>query len=188
MRRVLGALVVLVAVACGVPEDDRPQELSADEVPFGLLTTAPTTTTTPVDLPPERQAELYFVDGDGDIAPVEREVADRSAETVIETLLATESSGLPTPFSSSIPPDTTLLDIFTEDDVLTVDLSEQFDDIEGERQIAAVAQIVFTATGLEGIDEVAFRVEGEDRDVNNEDGATQDGPVSRNDYRDLLAT
>ena len=32
--------VAVLAGACGVPEDDRPQELSAEEVPFGLLTTA----------------------------------------------------------------------------------------------------------------------------------------------------
>jgi hypothetical protein len=94
---VLGLLVV----ACGVPEDDRPQELTADEVPFGLLTTAPTTTTTPENLPPSREAELYFLDSEGLLEPLPREVEDRSPRMVIETLLATDTAGLPATFSSN---------------------------------------------------------------------------------------
>ncbi len=194
MRRLLAGLILVVGlllVACGVPEDDRPQELTADEVPFGLLTTAPTTTTTPENLPPSREAELYFLDSEGLLEPLPREVEDRSPRMVIETLLATDTAGLPATFSSNIPPDTLLLDIFTEsdgqNDVLTVDLSEQFTTIEGERFIAAVAQIVFTASDLDGVDAVSFRVEGERIPVSDEEGATQDEPVTPLDYRTLLA-
>jgi spore germination protein GerM len=189
MRR-LGPLVVVVVTvlaACGVPEDDGPQELSADEVPFGLLTTAPTTTSTPENLPSSRQAELFFINADDLVEAVERPVEDRAVQTVIETLLTTETSGLPPTFSSAIPPDTTLLDIRTEDGVLTVDLSEQFSSVEGTRFIAAVAQIVFTADRIAGIDAVEFRVEGERLEVGDETGATQDDPVTPLDYQGLLA-
>ena len=181
----------LAVVACGVPEDDRPQELTADQVPFGLLTTAPTTTSTPEFLPPSREAELYFVNAEGLLEPLPREVGDRSAETVIETLLATDTAGLPATYSSNIAPDTLLLDAFTEsdgqNDVLTVDLSEQFTTIEGERFITAVAQIVFTASDLEDVDAVSFRVEGEPIPVSDEEGAAQEDPVTPLDYRSLLA-
>ncbi len=193
MRRLAPALAValsMLLVACGVPEDDGPQELTADEVPFGLLTTAPTTTSTPENLPPSREAELYFLDTEGLLEPLPREVADRSAATVIETLLATDTAGLPATYSSNIPPDTVLLDIFTEsdgeNDVLTVDLSEQFTTIQGERFIAAVAQIVFTASDLEDVDAVSFRVDGEPIPVSDEQGAAQDDPVTPLDYRSLL--
>ncbi len=180
----------LLVVACGVPEDDRPQELTAEQVPFGLLTTAPTTTSTPEILPPSREAELYFVDTEGLLEPLPREVGDRSPRTVIETLLATDTAGLPATYSSNIPPDTVLLDVFSEsdgqNDVLTVDLSEQFTTIEGERFITAVAQIVFTATDLEDVDAVSFRVEGEPISVSDEEGAAQEDPVTPLDYRSLL--
>jgi len=189
---VLAVILVLglVVVACGVPEDEGPQELTADQVPFGLLTTAPTTTSTPEVLPPSREAQLYFLDAEGLLEPLPREVDDRSAQTVIETLLATDTAGLPAGNSSNIPPDTVLLDIFTEsdgqNDVLTVDLSEQFTTIESERFIAAVAQIVFTASALEGVDAVSFRVDGEPIPVSDEEGATQEDPVTPLDYQSLL--
>ena len=184
MRRVLGLLLGAVAllVACGVPEDSAPQELTAADVPFGMLTTAPTTTTTPIDLAPDREAALYFMDVEGNLRPLNREVEDRSAATVIMTLLATDSSSLPPRYSTNIPPDTTLLDSFVDDQVLTLDLSEQFTTVVGQRFIAAVAQIVYTATDLDGIEAVSFRVEGEDFPVNDENGAAQDEPVDRLDF------
>lgn len=182
------AIAVIALSACGVPEDRSPEELSADEVPFDLLTPPVSTTTTIVDLPPEREAELYFLDADGNIAPRTREVADRSPTTVLETLFGTEAADVPSGFSSAIPAGTELLALSEiEDGTLTVDLSEEFLSIEGERFIAAVAQVVYTATGLSGVDAVAFRVEGESSDVPNEDGAQQSQPVSRLDYDSLVA-
>lgn len=187
----LGLGLVVFVVACGVPEDDGPQELTADQVPFGLLTIAPTTTSTPENLPPSREAELYFLNSEGLLEPLSREVDDRSAETVIQTLLVTDTAGLPATYSSNIPPDTVLLDIFTESDgqtdVLTVDLSEQFTTIEGGRFSAAVAQIVFTASDIEGVDAVSFRVDGEPIPVSDENGATQEDPVTPLDYSTLLS-
>ncbi len=183
-------VVGLLVVACGVPEDDSPQELTVDEVPFGLLSTAPSTTSTPENLPPSREAELYFLNSEDLVEPLAREVGERSARTVVETLLATDTAALPTGFSSNIPRDTVLLDVFTESDgqvqVLTVDLSEQFTTIEGERFIAAVAQIVFTTTALDDVDAVGFRVDGTPLPVPDEEGAAQDGPVTPLDYRSLL--
>lgn len=196
MRRLVLAVLAVLALgilvgACGVPEDDGPQELTADQVPFGLLTTAPTTTSTPENLPPSREAELYFLNSDDLLEPLSREVEDRSVQTVLETLLATDTAGLPAGNSSNIPPDTVLLDSFVEsdgqNDVLTVDLSEQFTTIEGERFIAAVAQIVFTASDLEDVDAVSFRVEGEPIPVSDEEGAAQEDPVTTLDYQSLLA-
>lgn len=190
MRRLAVAATVValvLAVGCGVPEDDEPQELTADQVPFGLLTT-PTTTSQPLQvLPPERRADLYFVDADGQVTPVESEVEDQSAESIITALLEADPQGLDPGLTSNIPPETTLLDIFTDDDVLTVDLSTQFTTIEGPRFIAAVAQVVFTATELAGIRRVAFRQEGEPLPVQDEEGALQDEPVSESDYATLLS-
>ena len=62
MRRLAPVVAVgllLVALGCGVPEDDAPQELSAEQVPFGLLDT-PTSTTGPIQvIPPERQGRVF---------------------------------------------------------------------------------------------------------------------------------
>jgi spore germination protein GerM len=183
----LVGLLALVA-GCGVPEDDSPQELSAEAVPFGLLTT-PTTTTQPIEaIPPERQAELFFVNGEGEVEGVAREVEDQSPEAIIASLLATDTQSLDPGLTSNIPPETTLLDISVEDEenVLNIDLSNQFDDITGDSYIAAVAQIVFTAEAA-GFDAVAFRVDGERIEVPDGDGAQQDEPVTPLDYQNLRA-
>ncbi len=190
MKRALvpvAVLAVIVVGACGVPEDDAPQELTADEVPFGLLTTPESTTTTPEDLPPSREADLWFVNTDEAVEPVPREVPDRSAERVVRTLVETTSEEYPPGFNSAIPPGTLLLDTALDDGVLTVDLSEEFNTVEGGRSIAAVAQIVYTATEVSGVDAVRFRVDGEDVSVNDQNGAQQNDPVTRTDYAGLNA-
>ena len=73
--------------------------------------------------------------------------------------------------------------------MLTLDLSEEFDTVTGDRLARAVAQIVFTATAIPGgnIARVAFRVEGEARNVNDDDGRSLSDPVSPNDYQEFLA-
>jgi spore germination protein GerM len=184
--RAIGLLVAALVAGCGVPEDSAPEELSADEVPFDLLTPGSTTTTVPppIDLPPDRRAELWFLVADEfQLEPVVREVADQNEQTVIQTLLST--SDLEQGLSTAIPPDTELLDAFVDDGLLTVDLSNEFTDIQGDSAIAAVAQIVYTADGLNGVSEVLFRVEGEDFPVTDEEGAIQEDPVSRLDYQSL---
>jgi len=191
VRRLLAVVALLgaVVVGCGVPEDDSPQELSADEVPFGLLT-VPTTTTEPGPVTdPERQGRLYFVDTEGQIVEVEAEVPDQSVRSVLIALLDTDPETLDPGVSSFIPPETTLRRVEVVDDVIVIDLSEEFTSVTSERFVPAVAQVVFTATAVSGTGAslVEFREEGEPIDVPDEDGAAQSDPVSRTDYRGLLA-
>jgi spore germination protein GerM len=190
VRRAALAVValVLLAVGCGVPEDDQPQELSADQVPFGLLTTATTTTVPTVSLPPpERRATLYFVDQDGEIDGVTREVEDQSLRAIITALLETDTQSLDPGLTSNIPPETSLLDISVDDDIATIDLSAEFQTISGGGFVAAVAQIVFTATDEDRSRAVAFRVEGEPIEVQDEEGSLTADPVTRSDYSTLAA-
>jgi spore germination protein GerM len=186
---VAGAVgLLLFAAGCGVPEDDSPQELSLEEVPADLRET-PTSTTAPIQaIPPERQAELFYVNADGEVEGVTREVEDQSPRMVVRALLATDTQSLDPGLTSNIPPETRLLDIQVddEDDVLVVDLSDEFTTISGDSFIAAVAQIVFTAEAA-GYDSVAFKVNGDPIEVQDEDGAQQEGPVSPLDYQSLRA-
>jgi spore germination protein GerM len=182
------AVVALGLVACGVPEDDSPQELSADDVPFGLLST-PTTTTPDEEVLPENQAELWFVNADAQLTAVDSEVPSMSVDAVITALLDTDPETLAPGVSSFIPPETALLDSSIEDGVLTVDLSDEFNSITGDRASRAVAQIVLTAAAFPGgsVDRVAFEVEGEHQNVNDDRGRSQSDPVSPNDYQGFLA-
>jgi spore germination protein GerM len=187
---VLSLALVLVGVVagCGVPEDREPQVLGTDAVPPGLLTT-PSTTTQPSEVPPERQAELYFVNADGQVTPELREVEDQSDNAVLQALLGTDPTSLAGGLTTNIPPETALLNTSFDNDeeVLTVDLSEEFQTIRGEGAIAAVAQIVFTATEDDPGRAVAFQVEGDPYPVQDEEGVVSDDPVTRSDYASLLA-
>ena len=188
MRRLTLAAgaALLLAAGCGVPEDDSPQELSAEEVPFDLLDT-PTSTTEPIQvIPPERQAELFYVAADGDVQGVTREVEDQSPQAIISALLATDTQSLDPGLTSNIPPETRLLEISVDDDVLVVDLSEEFTTISGDSFIAAVAQIVFTAEAA-GFDAVAFQVDGDPIEVQDEEGELTADPVTPLDYQSLRA-
>ena len=189
MRRVAVVVAVgllLLVAGCGVPEDDSPQELSLEEVPEDLRET-PTSTTEAIQvIPPERQAELFYVNADGEVEGVTREVEDQSPRSVVRALLGTDTQTLDPGLTSNIPPGTTLLDIQVDDEVLELDLSNQFNNISGDSFIAAVAQIVFTAEAA-GFDAVSFRVDGESIEVQDEDGAQQEGPVTPLDYQSLRA-
>lgn len=187
MRRPITVVLLGLAaltVACGVPEDDHPQELSSEEVPFGLLTT-PTTTSVPETPPDARSAILFFLEAPDRLASLTRELESSRPSTVLETLVSTTSADLESGFTTAIPPGTEVLDVDVDDQVLTIDLSEEFSSIQGEGAIAAVAQIVFTATELPGVHSVAFQVEGEDIQVSDQTGAQQDEPVTRFDYATL---
>src|SRR5690606_22306969 len=58
------AVMALLGLACGVPEDSSPQELSTDEIPESLQGAPTTTTSVPDDPGPGQEATLYFVDAD----------------------------------------------------------------------------------------------------------------------------
>jgi len=182
---------VLVASAlllsgCGLPEDDEPQSLSAEDVPFDLLD--PATTTIPQDSEGFALAEvtLYLVE-DGLLVPVETTIQGfAEPEAALDTLLeGPENLNLGPALTTAIPADTEVGELQEESGVLTVDLSEEFQTVEGERSILATAQVVCTATDLDEIDGVRFRIEGEDITVNDAEGVEQDRPVRCADFRAL---
>ena len=193
MRRAALLLTVLalgLTAGCGIPAEDQPREVAADDVPFDLL--APAAASARPETPEGESApvQVFMYSSDHDrLTPVEREVeAPVEAEEVVKLLLegatsAEKNKGL----STDIPPRTELLDTSLDEDhhVLTIDLSEQILDVQAEGQLRAIAQLVFTATQLKDVERVRFRVEGEPREVPVRDGRLQAAPVSRNQYPEL---
>jgi spore germination protein GerM len=68
----------------------------------------------------------------------------------------------------------------------SVELTDRFADVPASDQLFAVAQMVFTLTGLPGIGQVSFVRGGEPVSLPAADGSTSLGPVSRDDYRVLV--
>jgi hypothetical protein len=155
MRRVtaiaVAAVVVVLAAGCGVGFDDEPRAVQQES----------TTTTSPSTPSAGRvSAVLYYV-REGALMPVQQELPDRSAFTVLSTLMqppdaAATSVGL----STSIPAGTELLGTRRSNGRVTVDLSSAFDNVVGLSRQQAIGQMVMSATQASGVDTMAFEVDG----------------------------
>jgi germination protein M len=82
---------------------------------------------------------------------------------------------------------TLVLDVAIDDRVATVDLSREFESGGGSLSMfARLAQVVYTVSQWPTVDEVAFELDGQPVTVFSGEGIVLDGPVSRDDYVDLL--
>jgi spore germination protein GerM len=72
------------------------------------------------------------------------------------------------------------------DGVGEVDLPPELATLSGDDQRLAVAQLVCTLTGQPGVGPVVFTLDGASIEVPRGDGSLTSGPVSRDDYSQLL--
>ena len=89
--------------------------------------------------------------------------------------------------STAVPAETLLLGVTIDDRVATVDLSREFESGGGSfTMFARLAQVAYTVTQFPTVDEVRFELDGRPVTVFSGEGIVLDGPVSREDYLDLL--
>ncbi|MCZ7536995.1 MAG: GerMN domain-containing protein [Acidimicrobiia bacterium] len=176
----------LVVTACGPSAQDRPDEIGAQDVPFGLLappTTAPPATTT-TTRPVGAQVTVFMVGPAGPV-PVARTLEDE--RVTLRAALAILSLG-PTDdeaalgLHGAVPPEADIRAVSVDRGVAIVAVDEYFLELGTGEQTDALAQIVFTATGIEGIERVRFQVDGEAVAVPAIDGSIVERPVTRRDY------
>jgi hypothetical protein len=208
--RPLVALVpaaAIVVAACGVPTgDDSFEQIGADDVPFRLAepsTTTTSTTTPPTTQPaepattlvetttttPTETVQIYFLSR-GDIRPVELPVAAGYGSNDLESLLEAGPDDLPggdlldTEIEEGL-----ILGSFEQDGIVTIDLDGRiFDRIPRRDQRDAIAQIVMTfVDNLRRVGLAQFTIDDEPTDVPKGNNLQSDGPVSYDDYANLLA-
>ncbi len=178
---VVTSLVLIALCSCGIPVEDRARPLSADQVPSSLPGSGPTSTVPPGD-PGPAATEVFFVRGSR-LEPVARPArVPRSVENAIATLV-----GGPTPAERSEGVRTALtrpvrLAGTVAAGVPLIDVTESFAEVEGEELILALAQLVFTITGLPGVDGVSFARAGRPVEVPTADGTLKGGVLRRTDY------
>ncbi len=201
MRRlvVIISVLALVLVACGDDVGDggavttlpnSPSSTTTDTTAPGSGTTTsttPTQTTQPVG---ERFVQIYLVQ-DGAYAkavtravPGTLDVAANAVRALIDGPTASEAeAGL----STAIPQDTLLLGIDISDGVATVDLSQEFEQGGGTFGMTSrLAQVVYTLTQFDSVDEVVFWIDGELVTVFSGEGILLEEPVGRSDYESAL--
>jgi spore germination protein GerM len=194
--RTIGALAGLFAAAvvlssCGVPENATPRALDG-EVPYNLLAS---TTTVPSAGLPDASGDpvvLYFLDDEGRLVPAHRQLPPPVDHNDLVDLLfdGVSDAELGDQLNSAIAPGTRLLGVDgpDEDGVLTLDITDDLLRVTGRRQSQAIAQIVWTATQLEGVESVLFEIEGKPTEVLSGNGNPTPVPLARRHFRTLEPT
>ncbi len=166
--------------ACGVPSQDRAERLG-DQGAVALVD--PPAATRPGAI----SISVFLVRG-AELAAVPRAVSAVTVDTALQALIAGPSSeeaagGL----HSAVGPSTRVRKAVVEGGIANVDLSSPFAQARSEDQVLAVAQFVYTVTGLPGIEAVSITVDGEPIEVPTPEGGLRRGPLRKSDFPELAA-
>jgi spore germination protein GerM len=180
------ALVGLLFVACGVPNDGNPRTLPKNDVPFGLLVPS-TTPSTVAGAPQPTDGVTVFLVSSNRLIAVGREVAPpatlfKSLTALLGGPSAQESAA---GFRSAINDGTRLLSLRVQQGVATIDVSGTFVGVSGQEQILALAQIVFTATADPSVTSVLFALDDRPVEVPRGDGTLTAAGLTRADFATL---
>lgn len=137
---------------------------------------------------PNKIVKVYFYDKNNELVSMDRELPTivNPALIAIDQLLKgpneqEEAKGLTT----AIPVGTRSRKVEVEGDVAVVDLNSAFAQVDGGtvEAKAVLAQIVFTATSVNGINKVLIKVVGDDQFTLGRQGYTVDHPLERRDVK-----
>lgn len=183
-RRRLAAVLLVVGAgtACGVQPDATPRDLPDEERTIAIDFGRPGSDAS--------GANRIFLVAPGEerlLRSVPRQASTRSE--LIEVLLAGPNDDeLASRYSSYIPASTTLISARTQGQVLTLNLSGGIAELSGQNLAQAVAQIVYTAAELDGIEAVQLRVDDEELAWPKASGETTSEPLRVYDYPNLVIT
>lgn len=188
-RRAIVAVAIVVAfvmTGCGVTAESKPTFTADRDVPFQLLDkTAPTTAPPTTVL--TAASDICLTNG-STLVPTRRPAAIASDAGAVIEALATgptrqeRQAGLKSPLFS----DDLVTSAAARAGQATVDLAPQFAQGNPSDQLLAIAAIVCSLTAQPGVGQVVFSLGGAPIDVPRGDGSLVAGPVSREDYVQLV--
>jgi hypothetical protein len=174
---------LLLISGCSIQPDASPSDLPADRAEvFGDVATGDVAAGTnriyllaPTD--PEAPQRLR---------PAQRDVP-AAPKSVLDTLFAGPNAAeRSAQVDTAIPADAQVLAARPVGQLLTVDLTDVFDELTPDGLRLAVAQIVATATDIEGVQSVQLRIDGEERVWPLGNGELTDRPLTKYDYPGLV--
>lgn len=182
--RPLAALVLAAAVttACSIQPDTAPREIPQDD--RGLLDPV-----TPEGGATAGSTRVFLVvqsDGGEPTLRSAQRAVDATPTAALEELFkgannVEDEAGL----GSAIPAGLRLLSARLVAGTLQVDVSEEMLDVPVPALILAVAEIVFTASELDGVTAVRLKVNGQSRDWPDGRGELQSRPLTTFDFPGL---
>ncbi len=186
MRRMLVLAIVALSVVtgCSIQPDAAPNDLPAERADvFGEPATGDEAAGT---------NRIYLLAPTDPEAPQRLRAVQRDVTTAPGAVLASlfagpNASERDAQLDTAIPASVELLSPPRPvGQVLTVDLNDAFDELTPEGLRLAVAQIVSTATDIEGVEAVQLRVDGEPRVWPLGNGELTGRPLTRYDYPGLI--
>ncbi len=186
MRRAFSSMIAaaLLFAGCSIQPDASPNDLPAERAEvFGDVETG--------DEAAGSNRIYLLAPTDPEEAPRIRSV-QRAVPTTPQSILASLFAGpnaaeRDTLLDTAIPADVELLaDPRPVGEVLTLDLNDAFDELTPDGLRLAVAQIVSTATDINGVESVQLRIDGEPRVWPLGNGELTDRPLTRFDYPGLV--
>lgn len=185
MSRVLASVLacVMVLAGCSIQPDASPNDLPAERADvFGDPATgdeAAGTNRIYLLAPADPEAAQR-------IRSVQRDVPTAPASVLASLFAGPNAAERDQLLDTAIPADVELLAARPVGPVLTVDLNDVFDELTPDGLRLAVAQIVSTATDIEGVESVQLRIEGQPRVWPLGNGELTDRPLTRYDYPGLV--
>ena len=154
-RPAIALLATAIALTgCGLSPDAAPRDLPADE-----------RTLVPAQAASGGQAEgpdRIYLGAPGEerlLRSVPRDAVSR--QDLIEILFAGPNEDeLDQQYTTFLPANLQLIDTFKQGTILFLDVSEELTELTGQPLSRALAQIVYTATELEGVERVQITVDG----------------------------
>lgn len=169
--------VVFGVAGCGVPIDDNPRAIGRSTISSETEELRQTPTTS--NSPGARQVSVYFMRNES-IAPVSFPVD--GLPTLAEVLAFTVGEP-PAGYNTAIPSGTAILSAQVNDDDAAIDLTPDINNISGQAQKQAYAQLAFTAFTFADVDTIRFSVDGNPVDAPTDNGNRE--LVRPGDYDDL---
>lgn len=187
---VAAGLLLLVATACGVPDDDKVRTVDPTEVPYHLLDDAEDVPSGAASGP--AGPRLYWVDAQDRL--VSRPAASVCSKTL--TGLATDildqlgdgpsTDDLGAGLGTALPPERWPELVAIKNRTAHLRVSAD-DPIATNRVVLATAQAVLSLTSIPGVDRVRMEYDAGPLQVPRSSGELADGPLRHDDYRSLLA-
>ena len=178
------AAVLLGSVGCGIAPDSAPRDVAANE--RSLTANA---VSDGDDAGGTSRISLVAPSEAGDpslLRSTSRDVASGATPLIKSLLAGPNDEELASRLVTNIPQETQLLSTRSSGDVLFVDVSPEITELSGDLLVLAVAQIVFTATEIDGVRAVRLRVNGEDQRWPKGDGETREGALTVYDFPGLV--
>lgn len=173
------SIATLLLGACGIQAESAPRDVPLEDQNLNVVDASTGSDAS--------GADRIFLIGPGEERLLESVPRDAESDrNLIEILLlGPNAEELDAQFSSAIPPGIVLRSTRAQGPFFYIDLGDEITELTGQGLIRALAQFVYTASEIDGIDAVVITVNGENLSWPRGNGDSSPGPLRTYDYPGL---